>query len=67
MRQAPVVQPPVQMTPEQQRRHQLQIDWLISALARQAERRLYQIDERSLSVGRACPMCGAKWLGGHQE
>lgn len=48
-----------QMTREQQRRHELQIDWLISALARAAEKRPARIDEASLRIGRRCPTCGA--------
>lgn len=56
-----IVEKTPQMTPEQVRRNQLQIDWLISALRRASERRGNDaIQEPSLSIRRRCPTCGAE-------
>lgn len=41
-----------QMTPEQVKRQDLQVQWLISALRRTNEPRPYKLDERSLCIGR---------------
>lgn len=44
-----------QMTPEQVKRQDLQVQWLISALRRTNEPRPYRLDRRSLSVPRVKP------------
>lgn len=38
------------MTPEQRRRQDLQVQWLISALRRMSEPRIYAIDLQSLDI-----------------
>ena len=48
------------MTPEQQRRQDLQMEWLISALRRAAETRLYRIEDDSLGIPTHCHKCGAR-------
>ena len=52
-----------QPTPEQRRRDELQVQWLISALRRLNEPRPHDIDENTLAIGRHCPTCGAAWWG----
>lgn len=47
-----IVQKLPQMTPEQQRRQDLQVQWLISALRRTNEPRPYKLDEKTLCLGR---------------
>jgi len=60
------------LTAEQQRREDLQVDWLISALRRSQERRSGpsyrdQVDERTFSIRQCCPMCGAKLRNGEED
>ena len=53
-----------QMTPEQARRQELQVQWLISALRRMTEPHQYLHDERTSAVHDSCPMCGAAFPAG---
>jgi hypothetical protein len=45
-----IVQKSPVMTPEQIKRQDLQVQWLISALAKQNERKAYKIDLKSLEI-----------------
>jgi hypothetical protein len=60
------------LTAEQQRREDLQVDWLISALRRSQETKRGpsyrdQVDERTFSIRHHCPMCGAKLRSGEED
>ncbi len=60
------------LTEDQQRREDLQVDWLISALRRSQERKSGpsyrdEVDERTFSIRHHCPTCGAKLRNGEED